>query len=216
MYTYTYKAGFLGIIFLSLLTASFVAQATVVHDDFFVELDANNTVIGGGGSGFDNGTWFEYRDPAGGPNWWNQWFFNSPDILGSKWIEWEIFPEGDPDAVMEVAINYSTVDWLDPSQPPLPDLNEFIVRESIFMGPAHGVFSNIGNPLIIPDFNPIWVSIDVRLLEPGPPDVAPLGVFVSGEIWHEHVPIPEPTTLAMMGLGLAGIGYRRHRSKIAA
>ena len=28
--------------------------------------------------------------------------------------------------------------------------------------------------------------------------------------------VPEPTILALMGLGLAGIGYRRHRSKIAA
>ena len=28
--------------------------------------------------------------------------------------------------------------------------------------------------------------------------------------------VPEPATLALMGLGLAGIGYRRHRSKIAA
>ncbi len=28
--------------------------------------------------------------------------------------------------------------------------------------------------------------------------------------------IPEPVTITLLGLGLAGIGYRRHRSKIAA
>jgi sialate O-acetylesterase len=34
------------------------------------------------------------------------------------------------------------------------------------------------------------------------------------EVWVQKV--PEPATLALLGLGLAGIGYRRHRSKIAA
>jgi len=29
-------------------------------------------------------------------------------------------------------------------------------------------------------------------------------------------PIPEPTTLVLMGIGLAGIGYKQHRSKMAA
>ena len=35
-------------------------------------------------------------------------------------------------------------------------------------------------------------------------------------IGYDRAPVPEPTTLALMGLGLAGIGYRRHRSKKGA
>ena len=36
-----------------------------------------------------------------------------------------------------------------------------------------------------------------------------------GRIQRNAQIIPEPATLALMGLGLAGIGYKRHRSKAA-
>lgn len=203
----------LGVCLGLLLTAS-VAQAGVVHSEFLVQLNPDNTVTPGPpalNSGFDNGNWFEYTDPGGGPNWWNQWFFNSPDIPGSKWIEWDIFmePLGDPIGVIEVAINYSTRDWIDPNSPPLPDLNQHIIRESIYVGIPSCSISNIGDPLLIPDFNPIWVSIDIRVLQPMPDPVS-----IGGSIWHEHHPIPEPSTFVLLGIGgVAIVGYGWHRKR---
>jgi hypothetical protein len=199
------KTLLLGVICIGLLLTSTVTQAAPVHDEFFVWLDPPNIISQGSGSGFAQGTWFEYTDPTAGPNWWNQWFFNSPDIAGSKEIEWNISIEGDiPIGLIELAINYSTQDWLDPAQPPLPDLNQFIVRESIFIGPPSGVISNIGDPLLIPDFNPIWVSMDIRILDP-----LIFPVLVTGEIWHEHIPIPEPAATTLCLIGLAAMAIRR-------
>ena len=51
---------------------------------------------------------------------------------------------------------------------------------------------------------------------PGGTPVAPnIGVFGIDNVSAITTAVPEPATLTLMGLGFAGIGYRRHRSKIA-
>jgi hypothetical protein len=199
---------------LAALAAASVASAQVVHDDFFGDVDTSDNTVTGGGTGFNNGEWFEYPQPTG-PTWWNQWFFNNERIEGSKRIEYDIqLTQLEPfplDPTIEVVINWSGRNWTDPGTPPIPDASanpdEFIVRESIFTGVVGEeplALSNLGDPIIIPDFNPIWVSIDVRTIDPGDPGGSPI-VQLTGEIWHEH--IPEPST-GLMGLVMAAVvGY---------
>jgi len=42
--------------------------------------------------------------------------------------------------------------------------------------------------------------------------LADSGFVDSQGAWAIRQQIPEPTTLALMGIGLAGIGYRRYRT----
>lgn len=188
------------------------AEAQPKADYFWADIHTDGTVFGTG-DGYNAGTWYEYPNTG----WWNQWFYDDPpDPLRWKEITYEIFLSKElPDAVdIEVAINWSTLLYPETGPggpPPLPPLtpgeeDEYIGREIIFSGPVTnaGVELISSAPLIIPDYNPEWVSIDVRLLSQNPPDT----VHISGTVYHEC--IPEPATLSLLALsGLAMIRRKR-------
>jgi hypothetical protein len=203
------------------------ASAEVVHNWFWADMDAStNTIIG---SGYIDGepmyqdtTFFEYPQDQE-PTWSNAWSFNGGPIEGSKWIEYSIqLSPNEPDMngptmiepgmiVVEVAINWSGPNWLDTTRPPTdPAEDPFIVREIVYEGPVDFGFeiNNRGNPILIPDYNPIWVSYDVRVLD----YAAGTDPFLGGDIqlWHEHVPEPATMSLPCIG-GLAML--RRKRQK---
>lgn len=229
-------------------------SAQVFHDEFNALLEGNNIVeadpaLNSGYTDNDNGTgpWYTYNN-----GWINQWFFNADDIVGSKTIEWQLGievlppeppPECPPGAcsligtvppTVDLAINWSDQLWNDVGNggaaPPLPsdtDGDQFIVRETLLSLENLNqpiLDNNVGDPLVIPDFNPQWVSIDVRVVLPGVYtwddglnsriiEVTPQ-ILLQGEIWHEH--IPEPSCAALMSLAGVGLCFgARRRRKLA-
>lgn len=155
------------LVFVGLLLLAVPAFSQQVLDNFYVTIGAG-TVVDGGGTGFNGGEWYVY------PSMWiNEWFYDHPyDPTRGKIIHVEFdWVAMDPLCTtdIEVAVNWSTPEWsalgFGTAQPPLPGIDEslYIVRQSMldFCGTAaqvqHFVFD-----YVIWDYNPEWVSIDVR------------------------------------------------------
>lgn len=222
-------------------------DSSVRHDSFFGELWSTGEALGGG-TGFDNGSWFAYPQPDQ-TVWWNQWFYDHPfaeDRYKVIWydifVTWEaVDPTGAvvtdqvPPPMIDVALNWSTPLWseLQEPVPPLPDLvftdgrddSWAIGRENIWSAPAPidgNLFLPPDDPWILPEYNPEWVSIDIRFSEPllppngngipGTPDV-PVDVIYKVKIQGDisHACVPEPGSVSLILAGMIGLFLIRRR-----
>jgi hypothetical protein len=186
------------VLFLTLATS---AWAQAHHEGFTGIIGPGNVLIGGGGSGWNNGEWINYPQT----NWWNQWFYDDPpDPKRYKVIDYTL--SLDPQApgtvtFLDIAINWSTLDFPisgPDGAPPMPDQERYIERGVIFSGGVNSTTVLDGH-FIIPDFNPEWVSIDIRYVE----GQAPIAVS-SSHFVHECV--PEPSTFVLLAAAALGMG----------
>lgn len=183
-----------------------VATADMYYDQFWCYEDATGAFTGGS-TGYPgmypdvNGEWYYYPQT----DWWNTWFYNGP-FRPPPWYK-IIHVEADvtlfPGGTLDLAFNWATDEWSlqDPPpsgpwpRPPLPDdvagtlEGRYIGRYEFWSG-QEPITQHIVYDYIIPDYNPEWVSIDVR----GD------NYEIVGEIWHECVPEPASAMLALCGL----------------
>ena len=142
----------------------------VRYDEFWVNLDYAGVPIAGGGTGFNDGAWYNY------PNfdWRNQWFYDHPySPFRKKLIAagFAIQPSG-PNPYATVAYNWTTPLWssLELRRPPLPgDVagdpnleNAFIERSVVFDDVITDPIIVLDCCFEIMDYNPEWISIDIR------------------------------------------------------
>jgi len=181
-----------------------IAFADPTTDTFYGSFTENNEMIDGGGSGYAGGEWYYYENT----DWWNQWFYDDPPSW-ERWkkINYNVNITVEQPAVVDVVINWSTMDYPEnPGEPPIPPLDPtmedlYIHRELVWSGEVETTKA-LCDEIIIPDYNPEWVSIDIRV-DGG------MGADVDGTICHEC--IPEPMTLSLLGFGGFALLRRRRQ-----
>ena len=142
-------------------------------DNFLIEVKPGGVLESGGGSGYESGTWYYYENT----DWWNQWYYNQPfDLNRDKLIhiEFDVFRYNHPsDVWFELAVNWATDEWQREGPPPVPPLTpedeeKYISRavlvetDQITPGPPPEGGQHYVLDYVIRDYNPEWVSIDVR------------------------------------------------------
>lgn len=197
-------------------------QVVIEHDGYYY-------VVEGGGSGYTTpggiGPWFPYPDPNQPVNpppgepvpWWvNQWYYDHPFSEDRMKEIKVIFDLRLIDKLqpydLTVAINWTNRKWNDTGPGGPPPLQEGtieryllpVVIDPILSDPTHNDIQHVELYYNIWDYNPEWVSIDVwgynvQLTE--------------GHLFHECLPVPEPASLVVMGLGLGGIVLSRLKKK---
>ncbi|MDY6990729.1 MAG: VPLPA-CTERM sorting domain-containing protein [Thermodesulfobacteriota bacterium] len=197
--------------------------------------DPPDIPLTGGGTGYAGGEWYRYApdDTSGGwygedVPWWNQWFYDDPLVPTGKKVAFECSWDPSADFVFDITINWSNDQWTDESAPPMPGEDDYIerlpaitVRDDGSISQPGGVYPLLETsipgylattePFLLPiDYNPVWVSIDVRGYyydedNPLDPSIGP----ITGELQHECV-VPIPAAIWLLGSGVIGlVGTRR-------
>ncbi|HPM38290.1 MAG TPA: hypothetical protein PK186_12105 [candidate division Zixibacteria bacterium] len=133
-------------------------------NQFWITVDPAGQLVTGGGVGAYGQGWYYYPQT----NWYNIWFYDDPfDSTRKKDIHIEFtvgkYMPAMP-SLVTVAVNWSTPAWSATGEttPPLPGVDEgqFIQRQIVISQPdlqGHYIFD-----LVVPDYNPEWVSVDVQ------------------------------------------------------